>query len=80
MTLVWIVVAGVVLVFVAQGWTQLELARLRRTGQYPQKGQATLEDVRRLKSAGLSVWAIRCYRELHRCSLRQAKEAVQSLH
>lgn len=38
-----------------------------------------MDDVARLKQAGMSVWAIRCYREIHGGSLRQAKEAVARL-
>ncbi len=56
-----------------------QVARLRRSGVYPQAGNATMADVMRLKNRGLSVWAIRCYREIHCCSLREAKEGVDRL-
>lgn len=75
----WVAVLAVVLVGIIQGFTAFQLARLRRAGLYPQPGQATMDDVTRLQQAGMSVWAIRCYREIHGGSLRQAKEAVAGL-
>jgi len=38
-----------------------------------------MADVERLLKQGLPVLAIRCYREIHGCSLREAKEAVASI-
>lgn len=79
MNLLWL---ALILLVLAVGFhisTLLQLAKLRRAGLYPQSGQATMADVERLMSSGLSVWAIRCYREVHGCSLRQAKESVASI-
>lgn len=45
----------------------------------PPRGQATPADVERLVQAGQLIGAIRCYRELHRCSLVEAKEAVEAM-
>lgn len=60
-------------------YTKTTLAGLRRKGIYPQAGQASMADVARLKKLGLTAWAMRCYRDIRRCSLRQAKEAVDAL-
>jgi len=79
MTLIWIAVAAVVLVLGVHAATLMRLARLRRAGLYPPPGQATMADVERLLQHGLPVWAMRCYREIHGCSLRQAKEAIESI-
>ena len=60
-------------------YTTVTVSKLRQSGVYPMPGQATLADVERLRRQGLPVWAVRCYREIHGCSLRQAKRAVQNL-
>jgi hypothetical protein len=79
MTLLWITVAGVLLAIVAHALTLFQLAKLRRAGMYPRRGKATMADVERLLATGLRVGAMRCYREVHQCSLRQAREAVDLL-
>jgi hypothetical protein len=79
MTLIWLLAAGVVLIVLAHIVSLVKLTMLRRSGVYPLTGQATMADVVRLKAAGSEVLATRCYREIHRCGLRQAKEAVASL-
>lgn len=70
--------AAVVLV-ATQISNAIRISKLRHSGLYPQPGQATMADVVRLQKAGMTVCAIRCYREIHRCSLRQGKEAVENL-
>lgn len=75
---IFIVFALVTLVI--QGLTHLRLAALRRTGVYPARGQATMSDVARLAREGRRVWAMRCYRELHHSSLREAKQAIDALN
>jgi hypothetical protein len=79
MYLIWLALILVVLVLGVHIATLLQLAKLRRAGLYPEAGQATMADVESLLRSGLSVWAIRCYREVHGCSLRRAKEAVANL-
>lgn len=79
MNLIWLALILVVIVLGLHISTLLHLARLRRVGLYPKAGQATMADVEHLLRSGLSVWAIRCYREVHGCSLRQAKQAVANL-
>jgi hypothetical protein len=78
-TLCWSFLALALLLLLAWAATRIQLSRLRRAGIYPLRGLATMADVERLKSAGLSSWAMRCYREIRPCSLRQAKEAVEKL-
>ncbi len=79
MALIWLFSAGVAIVLVHYGFTMLRLSKLRRSRLYPKAGQASMADVERLLKSGSPTWAIRCYREIHGCSLRQAKEAVQNL-
>jgi len=57
----------------------LRLSGMRRAGDYPQRGKAVMADVGRLLDNNKRIWAIRCYREIHACSLRQAKVAVEAL-
>jgi ribosomal protein L7/L12 len=38
-----------------------------------------MADVVRLLDDNKRIWAIRCYREVHKCSLREAKDAVKAL-
>jgi hypothetical protein len=75
---VWMAI-GAVLLGAVQGFNSLHLAKLRRTGDYPEPGKATMADVERLLNMGSRVMAVRCYREIHACSLRQASEAVHAL-
>lgn len=81
MTLDWISTAAVVVVVVLSlhFYTLFKLSNLRKAGVYPKAGQASSADVERLVKSGFPVLAIRCYRELHGCSLRQARAAVQAL-
>lgn len=79
MTLVWLLVAGLILIFIHQLYSFLEIARLRRKGIYPQKGKATEADAIRLHDLGYRLLALRCYREVHPCELKQAKIGLNSL-
>lgn len=45
---------------------------------YPKLGES-VQDVRFLLSIGENMLALRCYRRVYRCSLREAKEAVELL-
>jgi ABC-type uncharacterized transport system permease subunit len=74
-----IIAIAIVFVVGSHIYTTVTISRLRQSGAYPMAGKATMADVERLKTQGLSVWAARCYREIHGCSLRQAKESVQNL-
>jgi hypothetical protein len=55
------------------------MSKSKRAGRYPQRGKATMADVERLLSSGSRMWALRCYREIHGCSLRQAREGMDAL-
>jgi ribosomal protein L7/L12 len=48
----------------------------RRSEILPASGKATMADVERLVQEGRRIDAIRCYREIHRCGLVEAKEAI----
>ena len=75
----WSVLGLIAVVLILQALTAFRLARLRRARVYPEAGKATMSDVQRLLQNGRTDWAIRCYREVHACSLRQAKEAITML-
>ncbi|TCJ12770.1 hypothetical protein EZJ19_11050 [Parasulfuritortus cantonensis] len=79
MTIFWLFTAGIATLVAFQVFTLARLFWLRRAGQYPPAGQASMADVERLLRDGLPIWAIRCYREIHGCSLREAKAAVRDL-
>jgi ribosomal protein L7/L12 len=55
------------------------VAGLRASGNYPDHGKEREEDVLRLLSAGEKIMAIRCYRDLHKVGLKEAKLAVETL-
>jgi ribosomal protein L7/L12 len=58
---------------------KLHLAWLRHQGIYPKAGSATHQDVTRLVALGRKTAAVRCFRELHGGSLKQAKAAVTAI-
>jgi len=68
------------LLFIPGFFFDLRVNRLRSSGQYPAKGQATDADVQRLVNRGDHILAIRCYREVHPgTGLAEAKKAVEKL-
>ena len=79
MTLFLFMLAIVALMFVFRLYALYQVSKLRRSGLYPPLGKACMADVERLLSNDLPVFAIRCYREIHHCSLREAKQAVQEI-
>lgn len=74
-----VVLAVAALVFSFHLSNLAQLAQLRRSGLYPPAGQASMADVERLLNRRLPTLAMRCYREIHGCSLREAKEAVEGM-
>jgi len=48
------------------------------SGILPQDKKATTSDVESLVKAGQKIDAIRCYREIHHCSLVEAKDAIEN--
>jgi len=79
MTLVWVLTIAVVVALGFHFYTLHRISILRRAGVYHNAGQASVADVERLAKSGFPTLAVRCYRELHDCSLRQAREAVRNL-
>lgn len=51
----------------------------RRRGQYPAKGQVTMEDVRNLVEKGETILAMRAYREVTGASLKETKDAIDGM-
>ena len=80
MTFIWIAV-GIFAIFAVMFLVaSLRAASDRRSGLLPPAGQATMSDVERLARTGQRIYAIRCYREIHRCGLAEAKKAIDELH
>ena len=68
-----------VVAVIASRSAETKLQDLRLRGLYPPAGQASDADVRRLLEAGEKIMAIRCYREVHKVGLKDAKDAVDAL-
>lgn len=60
-------------------FSRVHVVRVRRSGLYPQRGQATDADIKRLIQSGRKGLAIRCHREVHGSSLKQAKHELEAL-
>jgi len=58
---------------------RIHISWLRLSGVYPRAGHAKPEDVQRLLFSGRPALAMRCFRELHGGSLKQAKAAVEAM-
>jgi ribosomal protein L7/L12 len=78
---VLVVLFGLVLaIFLIGGLiTKRKIKTLRAKGIYPPGGMEKQEDVLRLLKCGEKVMAIRCYRNVHKVSLKEAKEKVELL-
>ena len=57
----------------------LSVAWARRSGLYPRRGQATDADIHRLIQSGNRSLAMRCHREVHGSTLRQARHEVDAV-
>lgn len=79
MTLVYLLAALAAIALAIHAYSTYRLTKLRAAGIYPQVAAATPADVGRQIKAGFPVLAVRCYREVHHCTLRQAKDAVQAI-
>ena len=64
MTLFWIALAFGLVVMLLYLGPEWQIHVLRKAGHYPAKGQASLNDVKRLLREGHSTLALRCYREI----------------
>ena len=69
----------IVLLVVVKLFQYCKITHFRRKGIYPRKGNTTTEDVVRLAASGKRILAIKAYREINRCSLKEAKKAVDAL-
>jgi ribosomal protein L7/L12 len=76
MTLLWFVLGSAGICFIAYIFNVMRVSAGRSSGTLPGAGKATIADVERLVREGRRIDAIRCYREIHRCGLAEAKEAV----
>ncbi|MDP5238836.1 hypothetical protein Q9Q94_04810 [Uliginosibacterium sp. 31-16] len=79
MTLLWIAVFFLLTGLIANLLMRRELRSLRRQGIYPPPDQASDADVRNLLEAGYPVFAMRCFRDIHGGSLKDAKTAINRL-
>jgi ribosomal protein L7/L12 len=70
---------GVAVIFISAFGAKRRLGDLRARGIYPGEGMASDSDVLRLLQAGEKIMAIRCYREIHKVGLKEAKDAVDLL-
>lgn len=74
----FIIVAICFLVFAMSQWMWV-LNRARRKGLFPEKGKATMFNVRRLIILGKKDLAIFVYIDIFKVSYRQANQAVDEL-
>jgi len=75
----WIFLGLAGLYAIALVVTTLGDKKLRKSGVLPPAGEATMADVERLIESSQLILAIRCYREIHRVGLAEAKKAVEEL-
>lgn len=79
MTLLYLVAALLLVYCIAEVRQHIKIHFARKNGQYPMPGQVTTADIQRLVADGQTVLAMRAYRELHRCGLKQAKQAISQM-
>ena len=72
-------IALALLVIIGFIWGSIWIASNRKKGLYPEKGQTTMEDVRRLATTGHRGLAIGAFREITGASLRKATEEVDKI-
>lgn len=53
--------------------------KLIQSGILPDSDNTTDSDIKRLALSGHKVWAIKRYRELHKASLKEAKQRVEAM-
>lgn len=68
-----VLLALAVLSMLSSGYRERQLIK---TGVLPEPGKTTDEDIERLLNNGYKVWAIKRYRQLHKVSLKDAKEKL----
>ena len=70
---------AVVAAFVATRAAEKRAAELRARGICPEEEKAAEDDVLRPLQAGEKIMAIRCYREIHKVGLMEARDTVELL-
>lgn len=79
MTLLYLVAALLLVFCIAEVRQRLKIHFARKNGQYPMPGHVKTVDIQRLVADGQTALAMRAYRELHRCGLKQAKKAIAQI-
>jgi hypothetical protein len=81
MMLLYLLATLLGLLIIAKG-VHLGYARhLRRRGVLPSKGEASIDDVKRLLAEGREMWALSTYRAVNPdATLREAKAAIDRLN
>ncbi|MBT8338648.1 MAG: hypothetical protein HKP58_03345 [Desulfatitalea sp.] len=76
LTLVYLFLVFLLLALIGTMWGHIWIVINRRRGTYPQKGQETMADVRRLALNGNTMLAINAYRAIKGVNLKAAKKEV----
>lgn len=79
MTLIYVVSAIFIIFCILMIRAQIQVMIARSQGIYPQKGQATMEDVKTLILKGNTILAMRAYREIYSVGLKKAKEEIERI-
>lgn len=79
MGLFYVALAIFVLLAAALIYTEIFFYLARRSGRYPGKGRATMNDVQNLVLKGDRILAMRAYREVTGTSLKKAKAFVEEM-
>lgn len=79
MGLVYVILALALLAVIGAIWGLVRIEIYRRRRIYPQKGQETMDDVKRLALKGNTSLAINAYRALHHVGLKKAKDEVEKI-
>jgi ribosomal protein L7/L12 len=78
MILSWIVLGLAVAVIAAFVFALRRDSVVGHPERLRQEGKATASDIERMVKAGRKIDAIRQYREIHHCSLVEAKDAIEN--
>ena len=79
MTIVYVILAVVVVAFAVDAFNRRRILNLRQSGLYPPAGQGSAADVERLVALGRKIDAIKLYRKIHGTDLKTAKEAIDKI-
>jgi hypothetical protein len=79
LTLVYLFLGCLCLALIGTLWGNIWVVFNRRRGIYPQKGQETMADVRRLALNGNTILAINSYRAIKGVNLKAAKQEVDKI-